>query len=458
MPAPILYLPFKVPVRYDLVQPLANWLDDDDSQVAFNTSSHCQNNNYDAPPTMVLPKPTYNSVQCRSELLRIAALRNCLSEALMDSHQSALEEHKMIRDCQDYHATLLEFEKRGFPTGGVTDEENGIDLTWRGAFGDGESETHHTLLWDRACTLWNLAALRSAAAALALEAHSNAESVTKEGFKVAISNLQQAASHVSLCQQLLEFSRENDCISTVDLSKPMLRFWEKLLLAQAQTCIYKLANLGGSSVRNHTTLAYLVQGAAPLYNEALALAQDPRLQSELPIECQEWAAHCKARSLLCQARAYFHVSINHRLSKTAHGLELARLGQSIATLDEVLRFCRTTQFLKEATSALGINGNGNGPGRKSSRSGSGNGSGSTPIAEAAATIQPEAEGLRKLASDRYAAAFEDNRTVYLEDIPKPGGMSEIRAQTMVKTDLPLPVDMLTPKANLFGCHSGGFLQ
>lgn len=431
MPVPIVYLPFKIPVRYDLIQPLANWLDDDESQVAFDSgggSSYNYSNTIDAAPAMFIPKPTYNSVQCRSELLRIAALRNCLSEALMDSHRSALEEHQMLRDCQDYHATLLEFEKRGFPTGG-TDDENGIDLTWRGGFCDGELETHHTLLWDRACTLWNLAALRSAAAAFQL---GDKDELTKEDLKAAISNLQQAASHLQLCKQLLEFSRENDCISTVDLSLPMLQFWEKLLLAQAQTCIYKMANLGGSAVRNHTTLAYLIQGAAPLYNEALTLAQDPRLQSELPDECRDWAAHCKAKSLLCQARAYFHVSIGHRLSQTAHGAELARLKQAVAALEEVLRFCKSTQVLKEAVSA--VNGRAH----------------TTPIAETVSTIQPEAEGLLRLASDRFKAADRDNRTVYLDNIPKEGDLPEIRAQTMVKTDLPLPEDMVTARANLFG--------
>ena len=200
-----------------------------------------------------------------------------------------------------------------------------------------------------------------------------------------------------------------------------------------------MANLGGSAVRNHTTLAYLIQGAAPLYNEALTLAQDPRLQSEVPAQCQEWAAHCKAQSLVSQARAYFHMSIELRLSKTAHGLEIARLHQTITTLDEVLKFCRTTQVLKEAVDlfSIGIGGRG------------GNGT-ISPIAEAAATIQPEAEGLLRLASDRLKAADEDNRTVYLEDVPKSSELPEIRAQTMVKTDLPLPEAMLKTRANLFG--------
>uniref|UniRef100_A0A7S4AU68 BRO1 domain-containing protein n=1 Tax=Pseudo-nitzschia australis TaxID=44445 RepID=A0A7S4AU68_9STRA len=450
MPSPILYLPFKVPVRYDLVQPLANWLDDDESQVGFNNRSSSYSHSHshtevDAAPAMTIPKPAYNSIQCRSELLRIAALRNCMSEALQDSHKSALEEHEMLRDCQDYHATLLEFEKRGFPTGGGgdADEENGINLTWKGGFSDddgsqkaggiGVTETHHTLLWDRACTLWNIAALRSAAAAL------DTDDKTKEGLKSAISHLQQAASHLSLCRQILEHSRENEYISTVDLSKPMLQFWEKMLLAQAQTCIYKMANLEGSSVRNHTTLAFLIQGAAPLYNEALTLAQDPRLQSELPTRCQEWAAHCKAQSLVCQARAYFHMSIEMRLSKT-HGREIGRLRQAVAALNTVLDFCKSTQILKEAASLF------NKESAKNSRGGTTIG----PIAEAAASIQPEVEGLLRLASDRLKAAEEDNRTVYLEDVPNPRNLQEIRSQTLVKTDLPLPEAMLRSRANLFG--------
>ena len=68
MPAPLLYLPFKIPVRYDLVQPLADWLDDDESQTAFGGSSASSD---DSPPSFMLPKPTYNSVQCRSELISL---------------------------------------------------------------------------------------------------------------------------------------------------------------------------------------------------------------------------------------------------------------------------------------------------------------------------------------------------------------------------------------------------
>ena len=416
MPTSILYLPLKVPIRNDLVVPIGNWLDNYESQVSHATHP----NSISGAPALSIKKCTYSSLECRSELQRIAALRNCMAEHLQDAHKSALED-EMLRDCQDYHATLLVFETRGAGPSVGDDIDNGIALTWKGAFETKEQETHHTLLWDRACTLWNTASLKSASAAF------HCDQTTKEGLKKAIGFCQQAASHLLLCKQLMESL--NEFVSTVDLSKPMLKFWEKIMLAQAQTLIYQMANLGGS-VRNHTTLAYLIQGASPLYNEALIITQDPRLQSEVPNPCQEWAAHCKAQSLLCQSRASFHMSIQSRLSND-HGIEIARLRQTICRLEDVLSFCASSQVLQEANKIF-------------------NNTTMSPMAEAAATIQPDAENLKRLASDRLKAVELDNQNIYLEEIPRNDQLGEIRPQTMVKRDLPLPNEMLTPRVNLFG--------
>jgi hypothetical protein len=451
MPTPFLYLPLKIPVRYDLVRPLSEWLDDDEAQTCFDTS-HNSNNNYnnhhqfqsaavDAPPPSalwVLPKPTYRSVDCRSELLRLAALRNSLSESLQDSHHVALEAN-MLRDAMDYHATLLAFEQEGFPTSFLEDDVIvAIALTWKGAFATKQQEQHSSLLWDRACTLWNVAALQSAQAAFALEEytsnqpHQQQQHTSKEKIKLAISKLQTAANHLALCQQLVE-SLPAFTVSTVDLSKPMLLFWQKLLLAQAQVAIYKLANHQDAPVKHHNTLAYLIQGAAPLYNEALLYAQDPRMKSEVPRPAQEWAAHCKAQSMLCQSRAYFHSSCQCRIDKE-FGTELARLKQTLHQLHELVQFCEATAVLKEAVQLL-------------EKQKGGENDTISPMAAAAATIQPEAQSLQRLVKDRLHSAQEDNRTIYMEEIPS--SLPEIRAQTMVKTDMPLGEDMITPRVKLF---------
>jgi hypothetical protein len=129
------------------------------------------------------------------------------------------------------------------------------------------------------------------------------------------------------------------------------------------------------------------------------------------------------------------MAIELRLSKEAHGQEIARLQQTVSTLQDLLKFCDSTQVLKEAVKMLN-----NKNGRDDETS---------PMAAAAATIQPEAEGLLRLAKDRLTAAEDDNRNVYLVDVPKASELPEIRAQMMVKTDLPLSDAMLTPRANLF---------
>lgn len=249
MPSPYLVLPLKVPVRHDLTRPLSEWLDSEEEVAAYQDTTAEGNLSW------IVPKPSFKSVDCREEILRLAGLRNTLSDILQESHKTSLESRSM-EDCNEYHATLLEFEKRGFPT--IDEQSNGIALTWRGAFSKRAEETHYSLLFDRACTLWNIVALQSHLA-------STADLATKDGCKTAISLSQSAASILTTLRQMVE----KEDFMTVDLSKSMLSFWEKLLLAQGQLCIYRMANLGGGTVRQHTTLAYLVQAAASIVSPCL---------------------------------------------------------------------------------------------------------------------------------------------------------------------------------------------
>lgn len=114
---------------------------------------------------------------------------------------------------------MLEFEKRGFPT--KDDETNGIALTWRGAFSKRQEETHYSLLFDRACTIWNIVAFQSSLA-------STADMSSKEGCKVSISQSQAAASNLAILRQLVD----GGDYATVDLSSSMISFWEKIILAR----------------------------------------------------------------------------------------------------------------------------------------------------------------------------------------------------------------------------------
>jgi hypothetical protein len=387
--AQFLLMPLKIPPRYDLVEPLAQWLDGD-FQVEFGGMGMADAGS-DQDMQWVVPKPDFTSVECRSDLKRLAALRNCLSEALQDSHKAALEENA-LRDCYEYHATLLEFQKRGFPS--VDDDSNGVSLCWKGAFATSQKETHHTLVWDRACTLWNAAALLSSMI-------QNTPLDSKENCKLVVGQCQTASTMLStLCQMV-----ESEQYATADLCPQMIQYWEQVFLAQGQVCIYKLANLGTSGVRNHSTLAYLSKAASNLYNDALKWAQDSRLQSEVPKQSQEWGTHCKANSMIFFAKAEFHLALHHQQSKE-WGMELARLAECVSKVNELTTFCTT-----------------------------------------AGLAFPQVEGLAKLAKDRYASALTDNRQVYQDSVPKE--VAEIRAQQMVKAKAPLPEPLLVPTVNLF---------
>ena len=403
MPSALLHMPLKTPPRNDLVQPLADWLDNcnDDDHVHQYDNYHQHNYDDDdpaAPPVpWIVPPPTFSSIDCRKELMRLASLRNCLSESLLTFREA--REDRALQDCQDYHATLLAFETQGFPSvesqsTTTTTTPLHINLTWKGAFRGEQLETHHSLVWDRVGCLWNVAALQS------YEAATLCDLTQKEGCKSAISLLQSASSLLTTLQELVE----PQDYATVDYSSAMLNFWKAIFSAQTQWAIYKMANIAGTT-RQHTTLGYLVQAAAKMYNEALEAAKHPRLQSEVTDPAQQWATHCKAQSLICQARATFHISIDHRLQQQ-HGAELARLSQCVQQLKE----CH--DFVKSAALDLA-----------------------------------EVQGLVQLARGRLERARADNDTIYVDPVPK--DLPEIRAQAMVKTDLPLPSAMMQPRVALF---------
>ena len=117
--------------------------------------------------------------------------------------------------------------------------------------------------------------------------------------------------------------------------------------------------------------------------------------------------HCKNQSLICQSRAVFHMAIEHRL-KQEHGPEIARLRQCLQTLTEANDFVKSTEIQMQLK---------------------------------------EVQGLVKMARDRLSHAEEDNTKIYLDMVPDE--MPEIKAQIMIKENLPLSPAMTTTKFPMF---------
>ena len=270
----MLILPLKPAVRGDVQNTLGTWLDSDEQQVSFEFSDPLQ---------FVMPKPDFSAAACRNDLLRLQSLRNCLSDAFLkaQSHKAALEENA-LPDAYEYHAALLEFEKRGFPT--LDDSHNGLVLAWKGAWSPHKPEQHSTLLWDRACVTYNIVALLTAQAA--------ACSLTdRAACKQAVGHYQTAAGILVV---LRDFCASQD-FASVDLSQAMLQFWLAYCMAEGQTFVYRMASQAADA--KHTTLAYLAQSSFALWNEALSKAQEPRLESEVDTSAKEWATYAKANAM-----------------------------------------------------------------------------------------------------------------------------------------------------------------
>lgn len=399
----MLILPLKAAVRYDLSTALAQWLDDASQQVSFQPMNPLQ---------FILPKPDFGSAAVREELMRLQSLRNCLTDCLLKagSHKAALDDNA-LPDGHEYHAVLLEFEKRGFP---VTDDETTpLQLTWKGAFSP-QKETHATLIWDRACIAFNIAALLTQKAA-------DCSVTDREECKQAVGYCQQAASVLMILRELCQ----SQVFSTVDLSSSMLLFWETMLLAEAQTFIYRMASLaatgttgggGGDAGKQHGTLAVLSQSVKKLFAEALTTAQEPRLQSETPKQSAEWGAYCKSASMLAAAKADYHQSVVYRVGETSPqwGKEIAQLRDC----EQKLKQCR--DFIKTLDG---------------------------PAAAAASYTKRECLAILPVVTDRLHEADADNYRTYHDEIPI--HTAEIQPKQLAKLNPELPSTMTVPKKALF---------
>jgi BRO1-like domain len=436
----MLVLPLKVSHRYDIRAVLSNWLDSHDDHNENDTQHersfhtlYSGGSPSAAPSLFVPPKPSYSSQQCAMELKRLQSVRNCITDGILqaNSHALALEE-QALRDCYEYHAILLEFEKRGFPVTESTSsssDKNTLSITWKGAYSPVQKETHSTLVWERVCIIFNIVAL------LTYQVEHHCNTTDRDSCKTAVGYCQQGASLLSilreLCSSIASTSSSQNAFMTVDLSPSMLLFWEKLLIAEAQCYIYRMASLAPEDAsdresigRQHRTLAVLCQAAFDLWNDALAASQDPRLASELPKQVTLWGSYLKASSLLYIGRAMYHQSVAYRV-QDEHGLEIAQLREC----QEKLQAC--AEFTQSIV-------------------GSGSHQNEDGVLSAASAMDytaRECQAILPVVRDRFGAADRTNLQLYHHVIPK--SVPNIPAKQLAKLNPELPSPMVVPQIPLF---------
>ncbi|KAL7555451.1 hypothetical protein ACA910_020180 [Epithemia clementina (nom. ined.)] len=406
----VLVIPLKAAVRFDMAKALGEWLDNDEQQVSFQPSNPLQ---------LVTPKPDFKSVACRDDLIRFSSLRNCLSDALLkaESHAAALKEGA-LDDAHEYHAALLEFERRGFPT--MDDENNGLHLTWKAAWALHRDETHSNLLWDRSCITFNIVALLSYQTS-----HCNVSD--RDECKKGVGLCQQAAS---ILETLHELASSQD-FATVDLSSSMLLFWKAFFLALGQSFVYRMASL--TKAGNHGTLSCLSQSAYTLFNDALSKAQDARLQSEVPRQSKQWATYCKAQAMMAAAKAEYHQSVVQRL-EYKYGAEIVRLRQSLSKLQACQEFIASLAAQLASSSS-------------SSKKGKEDAHSAQEEMNLVDYTSRECQVILPVVRDRLTEIERDNYKIYNEEIPKQ--VPEIEPKQLIKSTMGYPPTMLAPKRKLF---------
>lgn len=339
---------------------------------------------------------------------------------------------------QEYAAALEEFCQKGFP---VTDDWRGecdhhllqhstsssssssstfsssLTLSWKSVTdGHGLSphiETHHSLAWERANVLYNIAVVflyqaechvaaaststASTSTAAASTSTASTASVdattTRLGWSKAGLLLQQSATIVH-CLRETELRRTGPLHASLALSSNFLLIWECYLLAEAQRAAYQTFR---AQIRpKHFMLAKLAAAAVPLFQavEDLCSNQDARLTCvELVVV---WEDSVRARGMWMTAMTEYHQSVVHR-EKQERGLELARLEGALKLGNFCKEFCESSDLL-------------------------------------ASLAEQQLNPILNEIDRRFDMAETENDELFHESVPEHDELSDVSPQLSVKTD------------------------
>ncbi|KII89959.1 hypothetical protein PLICRDRAFT_159226 [Plicaturopsis crispa FD-325 SS-3] len=175
------------------------------------------------------------------------------------------------------------------------------------------------LMFERACVLFNLAALYSQLAGA--EDRSNPQGVkrAKVYFESAAGTLSYLNTSV-LPKFSLPDSEED---RPLDLTEPFIKSLELLMLAQAQECVWQRAVM--DSMKNGV-IAKLATQVSIYYSHAATTIQEasPDIREIFP---PHWLPHLQAKEHHFSAAAQYRKSVDE-LEANEYGVELARLGQA----------------------------------------------------------------------------------------------------------------------------------
>ncbi|CAO2825563.1 unnamed protein product [Amaranthus hypochondriacus] len=280
-----------------------------------------------------------------------------------------------------YFKCLCLMETR-FPISPDKDHINALQFVWFDAFKPKNKSSQVNLYLEKAAVLFNLGAVYS-------QIGLSFDRTSVEGRKQAVHNFVTAAGVFAYLRDNVSVKAAAGGSATVDVSVECAGMLERLMLAQAQECVFETSISKGSTPGVCSKISRQV---GIYYEEALAALNVPPLSQHFD---RTWTAHVQLKSSLFFAEACYRYSLElHEKEEIAE--EIARLKAGVSALSDVKRTRGAPAQLLDAVSKLEAN-----------------------------------------LSHNLERAMKENDRVYLQRVPPATSLAPLPAFSMVK---PMPLD------------------
>ncbi|GMH72474.1 hypothetical protein TrST_g13278 [Triparma strigata] len=289
-----------------------------------------------------------------------------------------------LSSLKQYHRDLQTLLNLKFP---ITDGElRSLTLKYSGSYNHEETQEGSNLLFESCQVAYQIGATLSQLAV-------SQDRTSESGLKIACHQYQLASGVFSHLQTILATLPSPHLTS--DLSPSPLNLNMNLMLSQAQTTVYEKAKLNGIKP---TIMAKIATSVGGFYATALE-----HLKAVKGVNA-DWKVQIQYHMFMFKAAAEYWDSKGHLLLATEKG---SGYGREIARLQTCLNFIEQALILTKGCTTIGTEG---------------------------------LIDLKNTATERLEEAKSDNDKIYLEPVPKPAELPQIKRADLVKP-LPLTEDM-----------------
>jgi hypothetical protein len=327
------------------------------------------------------PSVGMSASECRADFQRLQNLRQRITHGLVE--KDGYDEAKQVMDdLHEYYNCLLECETRG-----IIGAHPSVNLEWESAL-TGECQMQGTLEWERANLIWNMATLEAYTA-------SKQKLDSKVGWSKAAQHFQNAAGWLQHIPPSVAH--------VMDFSDTFLEFWQALLMAQSQRCVYE--SLACAPRPRHLLLAKLAAAAVPLFGEMETVVRRDEESShpwlvQIPSLANNWADFCRAWGMYMSSKAEHHQAITSKEKK--------QFGQELARLDLAFQFASLCSQYIERAPLISLQ-----------------------------QLHKSVDGDVVVLRERMNQADQENAQIHQQPVPDHNDLPEIRGEKLVNIDQPL---------------------